>query len=86
MAAIVAHEHDRTLATQLVGAADALFELLGASWSMGNWLRERAIREQTLAAAREHLGPSDFEAAYSAGQQLTFDQAAAKALAALDQR
>jgi len=85
VAAIVAHEHDRTLATELVGAADALFEFLGASWSKGN-LSERAIREQTLAAAREHLGASDFEAAYRAGQQLTFDQAAAKALAALDQR
>ena len=86
VAAILGHEDDGALAAQLVGAADALLEAVGASWDRGYVSSERVIREQALAAARECLEHGVYEAAYSAGRELTFDQAAAKALEALAQR
>ena len=46
------------------------------------WYRyaQGAIVEPTVAAAREQLGEAEFDAAFAAGQAMSFDQAIAYAL------
>ena len=66
-------------APRLWGAAAALRDRLGAPM----WPVDRPEYEQRVAACRVALGDAAFDAAWAAGQALTWEQAVDAALAAL---
>ena len=80
LAIIVAHDNDYRLAARLWGSASGLSEQIGAPL----WPAERITYDKQLATARAHLGHAAFDAAWQAGRQLSWEQAAHDALAWLD--
>jgi tetratricopeptide (TPR) repeat protein len=72
--AVLDEEPER--ATRLWGAAEALRLSIGARQAPA----ARATRERLMAAAREQLGEAAFVAAWTNGQALSWEQAAAYAL------
>jgi predicted ATPase len=68
-------------AARLLGCAPVLFEELGVS--MESWVTE--INERTLELVRPELDDPAFERAQDEGRRLTADEAAALALAALEE-
>ena len=81
MAAAVEHDREPAAVARLVGAADALMDAMGRPWAEPDSSIESRMRERTVALARDRLGEDEFEAAYAAGAQLSFDEAVAEALA-----
>ena len=68
-------------ATRLLGAAEALNEVLGDQF----WLPWRTLYEQTTATLGTALAPAAFTAAWGAGRALTREQAIAEALTVVGQ-
>ncbi|MBI5653151.1 MAG: tetratricopeptide repeat protein [Chloroflexi bacterium] len=64
------------LAAQLLAAADAIFDRLGAQ----RWQTDQVEYASALNAARLQLTPAAFNAAWNAGRALTLEQAIAEAL------
>ena len=81
MAAAVEHDREPAAVARLVGAADALMDAMGRPWAEPDSAIESRMRERTVALARDRLGEDEFEAAYAAGAQLSFEEAVAEALA-----
>jgi len=78
--AAIAHERDPERVTRLVGAADTLLGATGKSWLNAETSADTRMRERAFTIARERLSPSAFDAAYTAGSQLSFEEAVAEAL------
>jgi hypothetical protein len=76
LAAAAGGQEEWERATQLLGAAAALREAIGAPPTP----RERCRVERSVAAARAALGEEAFAAAWAAGQALTWEDAVALAL------
>jgi predicted ATPase/transcriptional regulator with XRE-family HTH domain len=74
--AVVAARDDPGRAARLFGAADALRETAGALI----WPERRTLYSTALESVRATLGPDAFQAARSAGQAMTDEQAEAYAL------
>ncbi len=65
-------------AARLLGAADSVFEVVGAR--VYTYRPNRSLREQTLAAARARLDAQAWTAAWEQGRVMTMEQAVEYAL------
>jgi predicted ATPase len=83
VAALAGGEGDGILAAQLLGAVDGLYEAAGASWR-SSIPADRATRERAFERARKSAENDAFDVAYAAGRGLSFEQAIATALTALE--
>jgi predicted ATPase/DNA-binding CsgD family transcriptional regulator len=77
LAGVAAHTGDRARAAQLLGAAEAMFESLGAQLSPSN----RADFSRIVAVVREGWTSSEFSARWTAGYLLGAERAVEEALA-----
>jgi len=79
LAGVVGAQGQPVRAAQLLGAAQALLDILGARLSPV----DHGAYQHNVAAARAHLDEATFAAAWAAGEALTLEQAVDRALAEL---
>ncbi len=80
LAGVAGEAGDFLRAARLLGAADALLETIGATLERS----ERELHDADMVAARTALGEERFATAWAAGRALTWEAAAAEALAAAE--
>jgi predicted ATPase len=71
LASLRAKEGKPQIAAQMLGAAEALLRASGAAW----WPADRVEVEKTRAVFQSELSKDEFMAAWTAGQEMTLEQA-----------